>query len=331
MKQRLLIILVFILITAMVMSGCSSAGEASSANSDKKVVVNVGVQSTGLMLLIREKGWLDEAYKEVGAEVKWSDFPSGPPHFEAMASDRLDFGAVGNGPVITAQAGKIDFKEFAILSPGNRGDGILVHADSEIKAITDLKGKKIGVAKGSSAYTFVYRAAVNVGLKPEELNLIQLQPDEAQAAFDSKAIDAWAIWEPYVSVNTDKGAVVLANGESENLTSPSFGIVRTKFVQQHPELVEIFVGVYAKALAWARENPEEAVQVIADKKNIEPELMKVVFEKADHTLEPITQEYIDGQQYTADLLYQTGGIKEKVDVSKVVDNSFIEKLLDSQK
>ena len=63
----------------------------------------------------------------------------------------------------------------------------------------DLKGKKVAVAKGSSGFDLLYHGIDKAGLKPEDVELIQLQPDEALPAFESGAIDAWAIWEPFVS------------------------------------------------------------------------------------------------------------------------------------
>lgn len=46
--------------------------------------------------------------------MKWIEFQSGPPYFEAIASNRLDFGEVGNSPVISAQAAGIDLPKSPI-------------------------------------------------------------------------------------------------------------------------------------------------------------------------------------------------------------------------
>ncbi|MDI5790987.1 hypothetical protein PO124_29075 [Bacillus licheniformis] len=51
------------------------------------------------------------------------------------------------------------------------------------------------------------------GLKPTDVNIIQLQPDEAMPAFDSGAIDAWSIWEPFCLLNDQSDADILVDGE----------------------------------------------------------------------------------------------------------------------
>jgi sulfonate transport system substrate-binding protein len=101
--------------------------QASLAAPKEKVVVNIGVQGkTGIFNFAREKGYFEKALTQAGAEVKWTEFASGPPHFEAIASGRLDFGAVGGTPVISAQTGGVDFKAIAVTSDGKTGDFIVI-------------------------------------------------------------------------------------------------------------------------------------------------------------------------------------------------------------
>ena len=57
--------------------------------------------------------------------MKWTEFQSGPPYFEAIASNRLDFGEVGNSPVISAQAAGIEFTEIANTSYARKEQGFL--------------------------------------------------------------------------------------------------------------------------------------------------------------------------------------------------------------
>src|SRR5690606_18289590 len=131
-----------------------------------------------------------------------------------------------------------------------------------------LKGKKVAVAKGSSAYGLLYRLLEKENIKPAELEIIQLQPDEAQPAFETGKVDAWAIWEPYQSIQAVKNsAKVIASGETIGTFSPGFQIVRTQFAKEHPELVELYLKVTEKATRWQLENKDEATEIYADLKN----------------------------------------------------------------
>ena len=74
--------------------------------------------------------------------MKWTEFQSGPPYFEAIASNRLDFGEVGNSPVISAQAWVLIYRNRQYKLCEKR-TGILVQKDSKIASVKELKGKKL--------------------------------------------------------------------------------------------------------------------------------------------------------------------------------------------
>lgn len=227
----------------------ASSGDGKAADKTEtkpKAVVNIGVQGkTGIFPYAREKGYFEKAFAEVGAEVKWHEFASGPPHFEALAAGRLDFGGTGGTPVISGQTGGVDFKAIAVTSDGKTGNFIVVPKGSPIKKLNDLKGKKIAVAKGSSAYNFLYMALDKAGLKGDDIKEIQLQPDEARPALDSGAIDAWSIWEPYATTAVfQTGATILVSGADLGINAPSFLIARTKFTEEHSDLTVLFLKTY---------------------------------------------------------------------------------------
>ncbi|MCY8933282.1 aliphatic sulfonate ABC transporter substrate-binding protein [Bacillus atrophaeus] len=318
----------FILLSAVIflLAGCGSDG-ASGKKELKEI--NIGIQqSLSPLLIAKEKGWFEEAFEKEGIKVKWTEFQSGPPQFEGLAADKLDFSQVGNSPVISGQAAGISFKEIGLSQDGLKANGILVKKDSGIHNLKDLKGKKIAVAKGSSGFDFLYKALDQAGLSADDVNIIQLQPDEATSAFENGAVDAWSIWEPYLSIQTLKHeAKIIANGESTDLYSPGFTLVRTKFADEYPDEVVRFLKVYDKAVAWQKKHREEAADLYADIKNLDKEVVKNVLNNTEPLNEVINNDIIKAQQETADFQYRTKAINKKIDVKEVVDNSFIKKAL----
>jgi len=339
-KSRWLFLLSLIALVGTLLVACSSESTTSSSketSSEKEVKqtieVNIGIQqSIWPILAAKEKGWFEEEFEKVGAKVNWVEFQSGPAYFEAIATDRLDFGRVGNIPVLVGQAADIPFKEIALASSGEKGDAILVPKDSSIKSVADLKGKKVAVAKGSSSYGLLYRALEANEINPDDVEIIQLQPDEAQPAFETGSVDAWVIWEPFQSIQVVKnGAKVIANGLDVNTSSPGFQIVRTKFAEEHPELVELYLKVTEKATRWQNENLEEAIDLYAELKDTDKEVIRQVLANSQPSNTPITEEIVEEQQKTTELLYELGGIKKTFDASEVVDNSYIENVLKEYK
>src|SRR3954465_11438260 len=126
-------------------------------------------------------------------------FPSGPPLLEAMSTASVDLGAVGDTPPIFAQAANANIV-YVAGSPNPNGQGILVPANSTVRTIADLKGKRIGFAKGTSAHNVLIATLEKAGLTYEDITPIYLSPPDVGPAFANGSIEAWAIWDPYFAI-----------------------------------------------------------------------------------------------------------------------------------
>ncbi|WP_019914222.1 aliphatic sulfonate ABC transporter substrate-binding protein [Paenibacillus sp. HW567] len=305
----------------------ASQDNGSDAEKYKDVVVNIDASQMGPLLIAKEKGYFEEEFGKFGAKVEYQTLQSSSQFLEAIASDRLDFVRIGYIGTITGQAAKVGFTSISEGSDGG-GDGIIVPKGSSIQSIADLKGKKIGVTKGSSSWGLLLRALQSAGLSASDVQQINLQPDEAQPAFQSGQIDAWVIWEPFRSsqINT-QGAKLIAEGKGIGAFNPAYNIVRTKFAKQYPELVVAYLKAYERALEWQNSNLDEAITLLAGLKNLDEETVRVSLKNNVATNNPISDEATKNQQEVADILFNLGELKEKVDVSQVVDNSYIKQAL----
>lgn len=149
MKKRLIVLVTVFFLLA----GCGANG-ASGDNKQLKEI-RIGIQqSLSPLLIAKEKGWFEDAFEKEGIKVKWVEFQSGPPQFEGLAADKLDFSQVGNSPVISGQAAGIDFKEIGLSQDGLKANGILVNPDSGIQDVKDLMGKKLQSPKAAAVLIF---------------------------------------------------------------------------------------------------------------------------------------------------------------------------------
>ncbi|WP_340398299.1 aliphatic sulfonate ABC transporter substrate-binding protein [Paenibacillus sp. FSL H8-0079] len=332
-----------LLVLILVVAGCGNANNNAGNGEDAKpvdgssnpnasydnVTVKIGVQGKGgLFGKAQEQKWFEDEFGELGVKVEWLEFQSGPPMIEAMASNHLDFAGMGNMPPISAQAAGIDFKIISQLLNGKNNVAIIVPNDSPIKSIADLKGKKVAVTKGSNAYNFLYQVLQKAGLDNSDIQEIQLQPDETQPSFESGKVDAWAVWDPYITLNTLSGkGKVLADGESEGVLSPSFQLVRSDFANDYPELVTLYLKTFEQARQWEANNQEEAFQRYADERNIPIDLVEGIQSRAAMINIPVSDETIANQQNTANFQFELGTIRKEINVADVFDNQYIEEAL----
>ncbi|GIP45437.1 sulfonate ABC transporter substrate-binding protein [Paenibacillus sp. J45TS6] len=329
MKKRVWTFTLF-LVALLVIAGCAKdTKQSSGAGGTQDSVVRIGVQgSGGLFGKAREEQWFEKEFAKHGVTVEWAEFQSGPPMTEAMASNRLDFAGLGNMPIIAAQAADISFKVISQSLEGKNNVAIIVPADSPAQSISDLKGKKVAVTKGSNAFNFLYRGLNAEGIAASDVEVIQLQPDETQPAFESGSVDAWATWDPYITLNTLTGkAKILTDGEKLGIFSPSFNIVRKEFADKNPDLVTLYLKVLNDALAWENEHEDEAIQRYADERGIPVDVIKGTFDRARQINIPVSDAIIEEQQKTADFQYELKTIRKKIEVKSVFDNQYIEKAL----
>ena len=159
------------------------------------LTLQVGDQKGGTESLLRAAGALDDLpYK-----IAFSTFTSGPPQIEAATAGKIDFAITGNTPPIFGAAANAKVKVVSAYDGSGRGDRLLVHADSPIRSVTDLRGKRIAVGKGSSAHGNVLAQLNRAGLSPSDVTLVFLQPADALGAFTQRQVDVWAVWDPYTA------------------------------------------------------------------------------------------------------------------------------------
>ncbi|MED4455021.1 aliphatic sulfonate ABC transporter substrate-binding protein [Metabacillus fastidiosus] len=339
-KVKLSALITIISILLIIATGCGKPSESAVKSSEGKpdqskeeVVVNIGIQhAIAPLVLAKQKQWFEEEFAKHNAKVNWVEVQGGQPQFDAILTNRLDLAVTGNTPVITAQISNIPFKEIAIGSTGSKNVALLLPKNSFVKELKELKGKKIAVAKGTAAYDILFRLLDKSGLKAGDVEIIQLNPDEAKAAFISGSVDAWSIGEPYLSTAVvDDGAVVLADGSTIDYVSPAFHVARTKFTEEHPELVTAYLKVLEKTLIWQNENLDEAVKIYSESTKLNENVVESVIKNVSFATLPVSDEYVKAQQELAKFLFNEKAVNKIVDPSEVVDNTFINEALKDAK
>jgi sulfonate transport system substrate-binding protein len=187
---------------------------ASTPAAAQDKTLRIGFQKYGKLILLKTKGSLEKKLEPLGYKVTWTEFPAGPQLLEAVNVGAIDFGNTGEAPPIFAQAAGAPLVYVAYEPPAPKGEAILVPKDSPIKSITELKGKKIALNKGSNVHYLLVKALEKAGAAYSDVQPVFLAPADARAAFEQGAVDAWAIWDPFqAAAEQATGARTLTSGE----------------------------------------------------------------------------------------------------------------------
>lgn len=159
----------------LVLVGCGTSekseatAEEDASNVGEKQTINIGYQKGNTLNILRESGILEEILEKNDYEVVWKEFGGGGPLLEALFTGNIDFGHASDGAAIFAQAGNKPLVYVGADYPNPEGVGILVHQDSDIKTIQDLKGKKVGASKGGNHHYLTILALKEAGMDVDDV------------------------------------------------------------------------------------------------------------------------------------------------------------------
>ena len=288
------------------------------------LTLQVGDQKGGTESLLRAAGALDDLpYK-----IAFSTFTSGPPQIEAATAGKIDFAITGNTPPIFGAAANAKVKVVSAYDGSGRGDRLLVHADSPIRSVTDLRGKRIAVGKGSSAHGNVLAQLNRVGLSPSDVTLVFLQPADALGAFTQRQVDVWAVWDPYTA-QAEADIPVRSIAEATGVTNGAgFGIASDEALadpKRNTALSDLLVR-YAKAVRWAKDHPDRWAADYAAAVGLDPEVAAASQARSLRLPTALSDELVGSEQKLADLFAESKQIATAPKFDNWVDRRYSDTL-----
>lgn len=273
MKKFTSFMLIFVL--ALIISGCSSKSESpsekttetseqTSENAQPKEV-RIGYQVIpNAELLAKQLELVEKKFPDT--KITWLQFDSGRDVNTAMASENLDISLAGSVPIATGIASQLPYKVYFIHDVIGDAESLVVRSDAGIEKVEDLKGKKIAVPFGSTTHFSLLKALDDAGVNPNDVSILDLQPQDILAAWQRKDIDGAFVWHPTLGkITEDKGKVLLTAKQlaEKGIITADVGIVRNKFAEEYPGFIKEYVSVLDESINVYRENPEKAAQALA--------------------------------------------------------------------
>jgi sulfonate transport system substrate-binding protein len=279
--------------------------------------LRIGYQKSSVNLMVVRERRLIEA-RLPGASTKWVEFPAGPQILEALAVGSLDLGFTGDTPPVFAQAAGKDIWYAGLEPPKPASSAILVPAASTLRTLADLKGKRVGFQKGSSAHFLVLRAVQKAGLQWSDITPVTLTPSDARAAFERGALDAWGIWDPYyAAAEIDGRARVLSTGVG--LTRNNSYYLASRALTRNVVQLDALFGALSEADAWVQANRSETAHFLSAASGLPlATTLRFLERRTAGPVTRLTPADVADQQRVADAFAQLGLIPHAVRVADVV-------------
>jgi sulfonate transport system substrate-binding protein len=226
-------------------------------------VLHVGDQKGGVRALLTAAGEL----KNVPYKIEWSDMPAAAPLLEAMSAGAIDIGSSSAPPFIFAYSNGAQIRAIMVTRivdrgpEAGRGSAIIVPANSPLKALADLRGKKLATVKGSIGHDLALRLLDKAAIPFKDVQFVFLTNGDAKAALGSGAVDAWSTWAPYTGLAVvENGDRPLADARDLPDQGGGFMSASVKALQTKKPLLRDFIQRYLRAREWALLHREELAQ-----------------------------------------------------------------------
>ncbi|MGI0082096.1 MAG: ABC transporter substrate-binding protein [Nitrosopumilaceae archaeon] len=279
------------------------AGIQSSNSSEENTVRVAFFPNIGHSIAIvgTEKGIFSEKLGN-HTRIETRLFDSGPQVIESIFSNEIDIAYVGPGPAINGFL-KSDGKALKILAgAASGGVSVVVHPDSGIKSVADLSGKRIaapqiGNTQDVSLRNFLYQNNLKPAEKGGSVYVINVVNPDIFTLFSKGDLDAAWVPEPWgTRLVQQLGGTRLFHEEDlwpDKKFSSAVLIVRTEFLEKHPDVVTKWVQAHVQTSDWINAHPDETEIIFNDflkkktGKTFPPELLHEAFSNLQITSDPI--------------------------------------------
>ncbi len=285
------------------------------AKAQGKPELRIGYQkSASLLVLQKSQGSIEKRLAPLGFGVKWVEFPAGPQLLEGLNVGAVDVGYVGEAPPIFAQAAGAKFVYIGFDPAAPTAESIVVPKDSPLKSVTDLKGKKVVLNKGSNVHYLLVRLLEKNGLKYGDVQSIFLAPADARAAFESKNVDAWVIWDPFTAAAEKQiGARVIADGKGL-VNNYQYYLGERSFAEKNPQVIKALFDDSVERGAWLKANVRQAAELIAPLQGLSADVIELSLRRYEFNVKPLTDSVVADQQKIADTFFDLKLIPKAISV-----------------
>ncbi|MDX2270328.1 MAG: ABC transporter substrate-binding protein [Cyanobacteriota bacterium] len=294
--------------------------QASAQTDLSKVTLRVAHYKGGWDLGLKSAKVDNFPYK-----VVYNEFTGGNLMIQAINAGAIDLASCSEIPPLFA-AEQSAIKIIAATKNTTRGQALIVSKDSKAKTVYDLKNKKVGYVRSTTAHYFLLKMLEKVGLTFRDIEALPLNTTDGFAALTSGNIEAMATYGFTIQLAIKQGARILES--AEDILSGNFMIVADPGAIKDPGKKAAIADYLCRIQSffnWQAKNPEEWTKVYSPATGIDYDValseLKQGLDQRKPQVLPTSDEAIASQQKVADAFYQSGVLASPVTVKALWDGS----------
>jgi ABC-type nitrate/sulfonate/bicarbonate transport system substrate-binding protein len=219
------------------------------------------LDTSGLIWIAERQGF----FSENGLNVTIKEFDAGKYAVSALLGGNLDVATAAEfvfaGTAIKEEKlqaiGSIAKQEFHYL---------IGRKDRGIEQVSDLKGKRIGLSRQTTAEFYLGRYLQLHGMDLDQVTVIDLNPTQVEESLIKGEVDAVLIWDPYaysIQKSLARNAVIWPAQSGQMMYW--LLIAKREYVAQHPEQIERLLSSLNQAEQFAINHPNKAKKIVRNR------------------------------------------------------------------
>ncbi|QFZ21090.1 taurine ABC transporter substrate-binding protein [Saccharothrix syringae] len=252
-----------LLAAAPVLAACGVGGSSSSG---ERREVRIAYQNfADSTLLVKDQGTLEKALPD--HRVTWTSFDSGASINTAFLGGAIDLAVIGSSPAaagLSAPLG-IPYQVVELLNVIGDSEALVVRKASGITDIKGLVGRKVAAPFSSTAHYSLLAAFEQAGVDPASVTLVDLEPQNIQAAWQRGDIDGAYVWTPVLSVLQQDGVTLTDSAKLAAAGKPTltFTVARKEFIEQNGDVLDKWLAATDDAIKKIKTEPRVVAEAVA--------------------------------------------------------------------
>jgi NitT/TauT family transport system substrate-binding protein len=261
---------------AVAIAAASGTNVAAGELKPYRVGFNAWIGSIAFFVA-QEKGF----FKEEGLDVQTKSFSAPGDGLTPLIAGSLDAHLTTADSVITVLDKAPGQLKVVYLTDTSAGaDAIL--AKKDIADIKGMKGKKVAATLGQCNQLLLEKALEKAGLSDKDIDLVNMNPDDAGAAFAAGKVDVAVTWEPWITKisGEKKGHVIFSSKETPNLILDVLA-VSTKTIKTKSAETKAFLKALNRGYEFVQKSPDQAAVIAAKALEQKPDEVKAMLPKVN--------------------------------------------------
>ncbi len=258
LQKSIFVAVMFAGILAIAISLGSCSQGVYSKKTETITIAAPPLEQDALVYIADDRGF----FAKNNLKIVFKDSDSGVTAINRMLKREADIAETAEFPFVKAIFQK---EQVSIIASNDKfeNDYIVGRKDRGIKSIADLKGKKIGLARGTIAEFYLGRVLELSGIKMQDVTLVDLKPVQFVGAIAGNGVDAIVAWQPFVHEIQEKevnGVVVWPVQGSQAV----YGVLvsRNGWIKQHTDTVKRFLKSLTEAEDYLVHHPGKAKTIV---------------------------------------------------------------------